>query len=108
MKFPRQSTIEKHPLKWLDLLGRQWLFQEDFPMTESVRQWHESSQWDDSCQLVFIFWGKLEDVDPPLSQDGAIELSRADERRVIERRVIVVSQIYDESGFKLAALVELV
>lgn len=103
MKFPRQSTIEKHPKKWLDSFGRQWLFQEDFPMTESVRIWREGSQWDNSFQLVFIFWGNIEDVNPPLPRDGVIEL-----RRAAERRTVSVSQIYDESGFKLAALVELV
>jgi len=93
----------KHPKKWLDSLGRIWLFQEDFPVSESVRLWRESSQWDESCLLVFIFWGKLEDVDPPLPRDGVIELGRAS-----EKRSVAVSQIYDESGFKLAALVELV
>ena len=103
MKFPRQTTIMKHPKKWLDSLGRVWLFQEDFPMSESVRQWRESSQWDETQLLVFIFWGDLEDVNPPLPRDGVIELHRA-----AEKRSVVVSQIYDESGFKLAALVELV
>ena len=103
MKFPRQTTIVKHPKKWLDSLGRVWLFQEDFAMSESVRLWRESSQWDDSCLLAFIFWGKLEDVNPPLPRDGVIEL-----RRAVERRSVSVSRIYDESGFKLAALVELV
>jgi len=103
MKFPRQTTIVKHPKKWLDSLGRVWLFQDDFPVSESVRLWKESSQWDNSYILVFIFWGNLEDVDPPLPRDGVIVLHRAD-----ERRSVLVSQIYDESGFKLAALVELV
>lgn len=72
-------------------------------MSDSVRQWRESSQWDESYLLAFIFWGNLEDVNPPLPRDGVIEL-----RRGAEKRSVVVSQIYDESGFKVAALVELV
>lgn len=103
MKFPRQSFMEKHPKKWLDALGRVWLFQKDFTPSEAVRQWIESDQWDESVQLVFIFWGEFPTA--PLPRDGAIELKRVGKT---ETRQVSISQIYDESGFKLAALVELV
>ena len=102
MKFPRQSFLKKHPKRWLDALGRVWLFQKDFPPSEAIRQWIESDEWDESVELVFILWGELEDINPPLPRDGVIELKR----QGISRQVSI-SQIYDESGFKLAAIVHL-
>jgi|TARA_B110000091_G_scaffold74801_1_gene82487 hypothetical protein len=105
MKFPRKHFMKKHPKRWLDALGRVWLFQKDFTPSEAIRQWIESDEWDESIQLVFILWGELEDIAPPLPIDGTIELVR---RSTGETRQVSISQIYDESGFKLAALVELV
>ena len=101
MKFPRKNLMLRHPEKWLDALGRVWLFQEDFPMTETVRLWSESVQWDNSLKLVFILWER--EAGPPLPRDGVIELQRGDQRRRVS-----ISRIFDESGFKLAALIELV
>jgi len=93
----------KHPKNWLDSDGRVWLFQEDFPVSDSIRAWMDSAQWDEFRRLVFILWQM--DGNPPLPHDGEIKLSR---QSTGETRTVSVAQIYDESGFKLAALVELV
>lgn len=104
MKFLRRSSALKHKSKWLDSIGRTWMFQEDFPESEEIRQWLESSDWDETLSLVYVYSSRqiVEEYEQ-LQRDDLGQLIRNDETKTMS-----IVQIVMRRGFKVMALAELV
>ena len=104
MNIPKRSSVSKHKSKWLDSIGRTWMFQEDFPESEEIRQWLESSDWDETLSLVYVYSSrKIVEEYEQLQQDDLGQLIRNDETKTMSIVRIIIRR-----GFKVMALAELV
>ena len=97
--IPRKNFIENHPDVWKDGDGRFWLFQKSFKMTDKMKHWQESSDWDDDSELCY-----------GCRPENDIEFPMLDEQIILHRKnrrlYITISEILVPlRGFKWAALI---
>ena len=97
--IPRKHFIENHPNVWRDVDGRFWLFQKSFKMSDKVKHWQESSDWDDENELCFGCRSN-NDIEFPM-MDEQIILNRGNSRLY----VTVDEMLVPLRGFKWAALI---
>ena len=76
----------------------------DFPESEEIRQWLESSDWDETLSLVYVYSSrKIVEEYEQLQQDDLGQLIRNDETKTMSIVRIIIRR-----GFKVMALAELV
>jgi len=105
MRIPRYSfgTSNKKldDIKWSDQYGRVWIFQKNLKsMSEELRQWKESSEWDSLYQIVYGYSDASKEDPIFFENDEILVLTRA----TIQKRVSV-EHIVEERDNKVICLV---